>query len=177
MSRTSRDFAQSGFSDFNCKDGNRFLKSRKKGGKAVEFRIKKEGTELKKRYIITAVIIILILAASAAVIKMYNDLQRSLEYLSAMPVSDIDITKIPDGTYGGSYEAFPVSVKVSVTVTGGKITDIELTEHVNGRGKPAEAITDRVIGAQSLDVDIISGATHSSKVILKAIEDALSSAS
>jgi uncharacterized protein with FMN-binding domain len=53
------------------------------------------------------------------------------------------------------------------------IKKIEIVRHLNGQGKPAEVIPDRVIEMQSLDVDIISGATYSSKVILKAIENAL----
>jgi len=44
------------------------------------------------------------------------------------------------------------------------------------KGKPAEAIVDSVVAAQSLQVDIVSGATLSSKCILKAIEVALESA-
>jgi len=47
-----------------------------------------------------------------------------------------------------------------------------IIEHFNGRGEKAEAIIPRVIEAQSLDVDVVSGATGSSKAILKAIEDA-----
>jgi uncharacterized protein with FMN-binding domain len=46
-------------------------------------------------------------------------------------------------------------------------------KHVNGQGKPAEVITEKVIETQSLQVDVVSGATYSSKVILKAIENAL----
>jgi len=37
----------------------------------------------------------------------------------------------------------------------------------------AELITDMVIDSQSLKVDVVSGATYSSKIILKAIENAL----
>jgi uncharacterized protein with FMN-binding domain len=48
---------------------------------------------------------------------------------------------------------------------------------VNGKGKPAEVIPQKVMDAQSLQVDTISGVTSSSKVILKAIEKALVSAS
>lgn len=53
---------------------------------------------------------------------------------------------------------------------------IDLVKHNHGKGASAEIITDKVTEAQSLDVDIVSGATSSSKVILKAIEDALNSA-
>ncbi len=55
------------------------------------------------------------------------------------------------------------------------ITDIKL-DHRHGQGEAAEVITDHVIEAQSLQADTISGVTSSSKVILKAIENALLSA-
>ena len=53
------------------------------------------------------------------------------------------------------------------------IKEIELKKHDNGQGFPAEIIPGKVVEAQSLEVDIVSGATYSSKVILKAIENAL----
>jgi len=41
-------------------------------------------------------------------------------------------------------------------------------------GGKAESIVDDVIAKQSLDVDVVTGATYSSSTILKAIEDSLS---
>ncbi len=88
-------------------------------------------------------------------------------------VNDIDLSSIPDGEYIGDYSAFPVYVKVRVTVKDHKILSIKILEHQNGQGKPAEVIVSRVLDFQSLNVETISGATASSKVILKAIESAL----
>jgi uncharacterized protein with FMN-binding domain len=45
--------------------------------------------------------------------------------------------------------------------------------HQHGLDAPANDIVNAVIEAQTLDVVLISGATYSSKVILLAIEDAL----
>ena len=56
-----------------------------------------------------------------------------------------------------------------------KIEDIQLLNHRNGKGKAAEVIPEKVVLSQSLKVDTITGATVSSKVILKAIEVALTS--
>ncbi|MEA1883434.1 MAG: FMN-binding protein [Thermotogota bacterium] len=55
----------------------------------------------------------------------------------------------------------------------GKIQDIKINKHVNGKGKGAEEITKDVIAQQSLKVDTVTGATYSSIAILKAIEQAL----
>lgn len=71
---------------------------------------------------------------------------------------------------------FPVSAEVRVTVKGQRITGIELLEHNSGKGAPAEVIPGRAVEAKSLDVDAVSGATYSSKVILKTKENALESA-
>jgi uncharacterized protein with FMN-binding domain len=128
---------------------------------------------MKRKYIIIlAVIVIIICAVPVSVTRITTNLSR----LADLQVQDIDISKIPDGTYTGSYSVFPVAVKVKVTVSKHKISEIEILKHNNGQGAPAEIITERVKAAQSLDVDIISGATYSSKVILKAIENALNSA-
>jgi len=67
-----------------------------------------------------------------------------------------------------------VSVKARATVSGGRLASVELLRHFNGQGEPAEAIVGKVVEAQSLGVDVVSGATHSSLTILKAVENALS---
>lgn len=71
----------------------------------------------------------------------------------------------------------PVYVEVEVSVTEHKITNIKIIEHENGLGGKAEKIVDNIISRQSLEVDAVSGATVSSKCIIKAIENALQSGS
>ena len=53
------------------------------------------------------------------------------------------------------------------------IVSINLMEHRNERGKTAEVIVDNVVATQKIDVDAVSGATNSSNVIKKAIENAV----
>lgn len=96
--------------------------------------------------------------------------------VAALTISNIDLSKIQDGDYSGSYKIFPVEVEVKVTVKDHKIVGIQLIKHTNGQGTPAEIIPGKVIESQSLAVDVVSGATSSSKVILKAIETAISGA-
>ena len=102
-----------------------------------------------------------------------NRIEKNFEALSDMPLEDIDIKDIDDGIYKGSYKAFPVAAEVEVRIREGVITDIKITKHRQGQGKDAEAVIDKVISEQTLDVDTISGATYSSIVILKAVENAL----
>jgi len=123
------------------------------------------------RKVLLSALFVLVLAVAGG----YVFLQNSMDQLIDMPIDNIDLMEVKDGTYNGSYAKFPVEAKVRVTVTDHKITEIQLLEHNNGQGGPAEIIPTKVMEAQSLDVDAISGATYSSKVILKAIENALAS--
>jgi uncharacterized protein with FMN-binding domain len=113
--------------------------------------------------IILAVIVVIFFAADFMTKKVTQNVL--FEFDSAQ--------NVPDGIYTGTYEIFPVKVVAAVTVSAGEITNIELIEHRNGLGKKAERILDDVIQGQNLNVDAISGATLSSKTILKSIEDAL----
>lgn len=84
-----------------------------------------------------------------------------------------DLSLIADGTYTGSCENGIVKVKLEVDVSGGEIAAIRIIEHDNGLGAPAEAITAQIVARQSLEVDVVAGATYSSQTILKAAENAL----
>lgn len=126
---------------------------------------------MKNKKIVIASIIIIVLLFAVFGAKEY--IEANLEGLAEQSITNIDISMIKDGTYEGSHRAFPVAAEVKVVVASGKITAIELVKHNNGQGTDAEIISDKVIETQSLAVDVVSGATYSSKVILKAIENAL----
>lgn len=87
--------------------------------------------------------------------------------------TNVDVSKIYDGKYIGEYDVRFISAKVLVDVKDGKIENIKILEHKNEKGSRAEKIVHEVICKNSTDVELVSGATNSSKVILKAIEDAL----
>jgi uncharacterized protein with FMN-binding domain len=128
---------------------------------------------MKKKY---AVILIVLLAIAAAILAgtlIMKNINANLSGLSEMKIAVIDMSKLKNGTYEGSYKVFPVEAQVRVTVKDGAASDIKLIKHITGQGQAAESIPEKVVKAQSLDVDIVSGATYSSKVILKAIEIAL----
>lgn|GEM_PF-5297083 len=93
--------------------------------------------------------------------------------LTTIAFSTPDLTQVSDGTYTGNYARFPLDVEVEVVIDDHTIVQIDLLKHRNGEGQAAETIPAEVIREQSLEVDAVSGATYSSIVILKAIEDAL----
>lgn len=124
-----------------------------------------------KRWMKVLLLFILILIIGSVLV-FYN-LSENLKELMNEPVSTVNFDEIEDGNYDGEYNSFPVNAKVNVTVISHEITQIDILEHVHGRGAEGEKITDSIIEQQSLEVDAISGATYSSVVILKAVEDAL----
>ena len=126
----------------------------------------------KVLFIILAVILVV---GGAFAAKYFSDLSSYRQAVEEISIGDVDLSTIPDGTYSGSHEAVWVGATVEVTVKDHRITEIKL-DHRHGQGEAAEVITEHVIEAQSLQVDMISGVTSSSKVILKAIEKALLSA-
>ena len=130
----------------------------------------------KSKKIILIGLAVLLFAGLGIGGKFLLDVQNYQKEIAAMTIADIDLSQVPDGTYEGVYDADLIKVKVAVDVKDHQMTDIRLLQHDNGKGAPAEAVIPEVLSTQSLDVDIVSGATNSSKVILKSIELALTGA-
>lgn len=107
-------------------------------------------------------------------IYLFNGLKHK-KILSELEVSSPNIAELQDGAYKGAYDGYLVSAEVTVIIKDHMIQEIIINKHENERGRGAEIIIYQVISSQSLEVDAITGATQSSKVILKAIENALSS--
>lgn len=124
---------------------------------------------MKKRGKFITVVIVLVLIIGYVT---YFIINRNLKGLKEVKITPLELSLIEDGEYLGKYSAFPVSVIVEVFVKDHRIMSIEIIEHNNGQGKDAEAILDEIIRQQSLDVDVISGATYSSQVIKLAIAEA-----
>mgnify|MGYP003729970209 FL=1 len=118
-------------------------------------------------------LIVAIVIAAGMMVNCLYMLSRHRETVRTLTISNVDLNTVEDGTYRGSSEAILVAADVEVVVEDHRITEIKLIRHQNGRGKPAEVILEKVIEAQTLQVDGVTGATSSSKVILKAIETAL----
>lgn len=90
-------------------------------------------------------------------------------------ITDVDISKVPDGSYIGSYSRGRFSYKVEVIVKNNRIDSISILDKpsISLEDTPKKVI-DRVLEKQSLNVDLVSEATVTSKAILKAIENAIS---
>ncbi len=125
----------------------------------------------------TIVLIILVLLAGAGGISWMR-LMKEHEEARSLPLNAVDFSRLNDGTYAGSYAGGMYKWRVNacqVTVSSGKVTDIELISPTDPAGENMELqmLYDRVIAAQSLQVDTISMATLDSKAYLQAVENAL----
>jgi uncharacterized protein with FMN-binding domain len=89
-------------------------------------------------------------------------------------IRDVDLSKVADGTYTGSYHKGRWTYDVQVSVKDHRITAVKNTNQRTGAQKEwnrqAEA---RILEKQAIDVDIVSGATLNSKAFEKAVEIAL----
>ncbi|MGB2630745.1 MAG: FMN-binding protein [Candidatus Omnitrophota bacterium] len=94
---------------------------------------------------------------------------------SARGAGDIDLSKIPDGVYKGKCRYYGMfTCEVEVRVRDHRITDIKVFEDRESEYvEQAKGVTKNVIKEQSLKVDTVTGATITSRAILKAIENAL----
>ncbi len=129
---------------------------------------------MKRKHVVVLAVFLLVAAAGYLGIRgMLASIESNLASLGDMEMARVDMASIEDGVYSGSYSVFPVSAEVQVTVKDHRIAAIDLLKHNNGQGAPAEVIPGRVVEVQTLQIDSVSGATYSSRVILKAIENAL----
>ncbi len=84
-----------------------------------------------------------------------------------------------DGVYEGTGKGNGGDIKVEVTVEGGNIVSISLTEHSETEGiyEAAEkGVIEEIIKTQSTEVDAVSGATVTSNGIMEAVADAVKDA-
>jgi uncharacterized protein with FMN-binding domain len=85
-----------------------------------------------------------------------------------------DLSGKPDGVYRGESSNSWVTIVLDVSLQDKRVVKIDIVKNTSSPiGKQAEKIIPQIIKRQTLDVDVVSGATGSSKTILKAVENAL----
>ena len=97
---------------------------------------------------------------------------RGIKEGKKLEINSVDISKLENGIYIGKYSKDRWISEVEVSVRGKKIENIKtlsqpLTPDVG------DELSKRIIEKQNVNVDVISGATVSSKAYLKSVENAL----
>ena len=123
---------------------------------------------------VAAAIITLAILVGAIILVVYlTQVANYKRSASEISIEEIHLPDIPNGVYIGECDVNFIYAKVEVTIDSGEITNIRILEHKNERGQAAEAVVDRIVSEQRIDVDAVSGATNSSTVLKKAVENAL----
>lgn len=132
------------------------------GQRKLRFKIKRKST--------------LIIAASLAVIALLSLLMQSISLIQyrSMSVADSDLTQLRDGFYFGKSTMGGFTYSVEAKVTDHTIENIKI---ISNRESPyarfAEAVIPRIKRNNNANVDTITGATTTSKCLMKAVENAL----
>ncbi len=103
----------------------------------------------------------------------------NVHVMRAPPEPVLDISAVADGEYEGEGEGLLGPIVVRVTVRGGKIVNIAVLSHSETPDYAARAIPEisrAVIDKQTLDVDVVSGATGASEGLIAALKQALEEA-
>lgn len=128
-----------------------------------------------KKTIISIVCILLLITLGVYLFYILPN-EKKLEVVRNMPIENVNLEEINDGTYRGDYSYGSYTYKVDVIVKAHKIEKIDVINNRDtSHAKKAEGVISRVLEKQSLNVDAVSGATTTSKALLKAIENALKS--
>lgn len=124
---------------------------------------------MRKVLYVLIVLVVIILAGAYWLFNGMGEVKR-------LEINEVDLSKLADGVYEGSFQKGRWNYNVAVTVKDHAITGIEL---INPKSGPHDKFhreeIAKVIERQSVKVDAVSGATVSSNALLKAIENALGS--
>lgn len=82
---------------------------------------------------------------------------------------------LPDGIYKGTGTGYAGEITVAVQIQDKEIKSIDILNSSDDAAffNRAKAVIDRIIEKQTLDVDVVSGATYSSNGIISAVKNAL----
>jgi uncharacterized protein with FMN-binding domain len=130
---------------------------------------------MKKAIIVLLCIGVVLGSAGAVALAHAKKVIREIEAEHAA-MGEIPLAAINDGVYSGEMGSIPVYVNLNVTVKDHAIAGISINKQRSGKGYEAKEMPQRIVDAQKLKVDAVSGATLSSKCIMVATYRALKAA-
>lgn len=129
---------------------------------------------MRKKRVLIFIPVILIGIMMVGVMIMFLSLQANMKEIQEIPIKEIDLNRVSDGTYVGTYYyEDQIGATLEVVVLNHEITEINVMEHICGKGAIAEDLLSDIVLTQSLDVDDVAGATTSSHVLKLSVQDAL----
>jgi uncharacterized protein with FMN-binding domain len=142
--------------------------------------VRVQGRRKRKSGLLILVIVLMIILAvlAAGAVTGWSALMREHREAASLPLNAVDFDALVDGVYHGAYAGGMYAWRrneCEVTVADGRVIDIQLvaTEDPAAENMDYAMLYERVIEAQSLQVDTISGASLTSKAYLQCVENAL----
>lgn len=122
----------------------------------------------------TLVIILGIIAIIVAPGAFY--IFHGMRGIRKLVIKDIDLSKLADGVYTGSYHKTRWIYDVEVTVKKKRIVEVRNTNTVMMKRSPRTdgKVASEIVKAQSPRIDVVSGCTINTRALGKAVENALS---
>ena len=128
---------------------------------------------MKKTLTRNIVIMAIVTVIMAVVLSLY------IKSTGTVPAAD-NAASLADGTYTASAQGCLSEVGVTVTITGGKVTNVVIDasgETPELGGKAAETLSASLLAAGStVGVDAVSGSTMTSDAVFAAMNDCLAQA-
>lgn len=118
--------------------------------------------------IIVAVLVVIVLLGLFAV-------TRGMKEIKNLRIENPDVSQIQDGVYEGSYKKTRWNYGVKVTVKSGRIADVEVTQKPDDGDFTSKA-AEKIVEAQTVQIDTVSGASINTRAFQKAVETALKNA-
>jgi uncharacterized protein with FMN-binding domain len=139
-------------------------------------KVKPKGKSKMKGCLIALMVVLVVLAVGVGI--GWSFLSKEHREAASLPLNAVDFDRLNDGAYHGVYAGGMYHWRANeclVTVENGRVTAIELVSSPDPKAESAytDTLYARVIQAQSLQVDTISGATLTSKAYLQGVENAL----
>lgn len=111
-------------------------------------------------------------------VTLFGCTNAEVQAVRGMHINHVDLSKVKHGDYLGAFAYGGFNYVVRVNVVDHQITDIlVLKNRTTKHAKKAEGVVKSILDHQRNDVDAISGATTTSKALLKAVENALAKGS
>mgnify|MGYP000895443932 CR=1 FL=1 len=108
-----------------------------------------------------------------------SGVNKALEMFDIAFYGKEELSAFDDGTYLAQVDSFGGLMELEVVVTDGKISSVNILSHADTPGISDPAISgmpERIVAANSADVDAVSGATVTSGAIKKGVQQALTQA-
>lgn len=98
----------------------------------------------------------------------------TLQKFRKMQIEDTDVSSLADGTYYGATTLGGFTYEVQAVIQNHKIVEVKtIANRKSAYARFSEGVIPRILEAQNANVDTITGATTTSKALLKAVENAL----